>query len=444
MTDFDVIDFFTDRSLITDPYPYFDHLRAQCPITREPHHGVLAVTGYDEAVELSRDAESFSSCISVSGPLFPLPFDTDGDDITPLIEAHRHVFPMAEHMVTMDPPAHTRARALLSRLLTPRRLKENEDFMWPLADSELDTFITTGKAEFLRDYAKPFSLLVIADLLGVPEEDRAEFRQVFDTVASRPGDLDNERSVNPLTYLERKFTEYVDDRRRNPRDDVLSGLAGATYPDGSTPEAIEVVRLATFLFGAGQETTAKLLTAAVRFLAEDPALQQRLRADRSLIPSFIEETLRLESPVKSDFRLAKCHTELGGRDVPAGTVVMSILGAANRDPRKFDDPHALRVDRPNVREHIAFGRGVHACPGAPLARVEGRITLERLLDRTTDIRISPSQHGPPGTRRYTYEPTFIMRGLTSLHIEFTPATTPGHRRNQTTGSSPEGAGRRIP
>jgi cytochrome P450 len=97
-----------------------------------------------------------------------------------------------------------------------------------------------------------------------------------------------------------------------------------------------------------------------------------------------------------------------------------------------------------VREHIAFGRGVHACPGAPLARVEGRITLERLLDRTTDIRISPTQHGPPGARRYTYEPTFIMRGLTSLHIEFTPATTPGHRRNQTTGSSPEGAGRRIP
>jgi cytochrome P450 len=421
MTDFDAIDFFTDKSLLADPYAYFDHLRVRCPITREPHHGVLAVTGYDEAVELSRDVASFSSCISVSGPFFPLPFATDGDDITAQIEAHRDVFPMAEHMVTMDPPAHTRARALLSRLLTPRRLKENEDFMWPLADSELDRFLDEGRCEFLRDYAKPFSLLVIADLLGVPEEDRAEFREVFDSVAASPGALENERpALNPLTYLERKFTGYVEDRRREPREDVLSGLAAATYPDGSTPEAIEVVRLATFLFGAGQETTAKLLTAAVRFLAEDAALQQHLRADRSLIPAFIEETLRLESPVKSDFRLAKSQTTLAGHDVAAGTIVMSILGAANRDPRKFNDPHTLRIDRKNVREHITFGRGVHACPGAPLARVEARITLERLLDRTTDITICEEEHGPPDARRYDFEPTFIMRGLTGLHIQFTP------------------------
>jgi cytochrome P450 len=441
MTDFDAIDFFTDKSLLADPYAYFDYLRDQCPIRRESHHGVLAVTGYDEAVELSRDAESFSSCISVSGPFFPLPFATDGEDLTAQIEAHRDVFPMAEHMVTMDPPAHTRARALLSRLLTPRRLKENEDFMWPLADSELDRFLAAGRCEFLRDYAKPFSLLVIADLLGVPEEDRAEFRDVFDSVAGRPGAIEKEgAALNPLTYLEQKFTGYVEDRRRQPRDDVLSGLASAKYPDGSTPEAIEVVRLASFLFGAGQETTAKLLTAAVRFLAEDAALQERIRADRSLIPAFIEETLRLESPVKSDFRLAKSHTTLAGHDVPAGTIVMSILGAANRDPRKFDDPHALRIDRKNVREHITFGRGVHACPGAPLARVEGRITLERLLDRTTDITICEAEHGPPEARRYDFEPTFIMRGLTSLHIEFTPAPSVRHR-NPEADPSTAGNGR---
>jgi cytochrome P450 len=441
MTDFDAIDFFTDKSLLADPYAYFDYLRDQCPIRRESHHGVLAVTGYDEAVELSRDAESFSSCISVSGPFFPLPFASDGEDLTAQIEAHRDVFPMAEHMVTMDPPAHTRARALLSRLLTPRRLNENEDFMWPLADSELDRFLAAGRCEFLRDYAKPFSLLVIADLLGVPEEDRAEFRDVFDSVAGRPGAIEKEgAALNPLTYLEQKFTGYVEDRRRQPRDDVLSGLASAKYPDGSTPEAIEVVRLASFLFGAGQETTAKLLTAAVRFLAEDAALQERIRADRSLIPAFIEETLRLESPVKSDFRLAKSHTTLAGHDVPAGTIVMSILGAANRDPRKFDDPHALRIDRKNVREHITFGRGVHACPGAPLARVEGRITLERLLDRTTDITICEAEHGPPEARRYDFEPTFIMRGLTSLHIEFTPAPSVQHR-NPEADPSTAGNGR---
>jgi cytochrome P450 len=422
MTDFDSIDFFTDTSLVSDPYPYFDYLRARCPITREPHHGVLAITGYDEAVALSRDAESFSSCISVSGPFFPLPFTVQGNDISAQIDAHRSAFPMAEQMVTMDPPTHTGARALLSRMLTPRRLKENEDFMWPLCDRELDKILANGRSEFLWEYAKPFSLLVIADLLGVPDADREEFRAVFDTVGARPGDLERDTPApNPLVYLEHKFSTYIEDRRREPRDDVLSGMAAAKYPDGSTPEVIDVVRLATFLFGAGQETTAKLLTAAVRFLAEDRELQQRLRADRSLIPGFIEETLRLESPVKTDFRLAKADTSLAGYDVPAGTVVMSVLGAANRDPDKFDDPHTLRVDRPNAREHIAFGRGIHACPGAPLARVEGRITIERLLDRTREIRICEAEHGPAGDRRFSYEPTFVMRGLTSLHIEFTPA-----------------------
>ena len=221
-----------------------------------------------------------------------------------------------------------------------------------------------------------------------------------------------------MQYLDHKFSAYLAERRRDPRDDVLTTMATATYPDGSTPELLEVVRPATFLFAAGQETVTKLLSSAVQVLGDRPDLQQAVGENRKLVGPFIEESLRTQSPTKVDFRLARKTTTLGGVDIPAGTVLMLCLGAANRDPLKFEDPHAFRLDRKNVREHIAFGRGIHTCAGAPLARVEGVITVNRMLDRMRDITISEAKHGSAGDRRYSYEPTFLLRGLTELHIEF--------------------------
>ncbi|OMC05812.1 cytochrome [Mycobacterium sp. NS-7484] len=423
-TDYDTVDYFTDQSLVPDPHPYFDHLRSKCPVVTEPNYGVMAITGFEEATTVLKDTDTYSSCIAVAGPFPPLPFTPEGDDITDQIAAHRSQMPMFEHMVTMDPPEHTDARSLLNRLLTPKRLKENEDFMWRLADQCLDDFIADGKCEFLSAYAKPFSLLVIADMLGVPEEDHEEFRTVLG--APRPGanvgSLDHTDLVseNPLEWLDEKFIRYLEDRRKEPRDDVLTALATANYPDGSVPPVIEVVRSATFLFAAGQETTTKLLSASLRVLGDRPDIQQALRDDRSRIPVFVEEALRMDAPVKSQFRLAKKNTKLGDIDVPAGTTMMVCPGAVNRDPERFEDPHTFSLDRKNVREHIAFGRGVHSCPGGPLARVEGRVSLERILDRMADIAIDEEFHGPADDRRYTYEPTFILRGLTDLHITFKP------------------------
>ncbi|HEY7050514.1 MAG TPA: cytochrome P450 [Mycobacterium sp.] len=423
MSNFDSVDYFTDQSLIPDPHPYFDHLRTQnatcCPI----NNGVLAVTGWEAANAVYKDVESYSSCVAVAGPFTPIPFVPEGDDICAQLEEHRTEIPMYEHMVTMDPPNHTDARSLLSRLLTPKRLKENEDFMWRLADHHIDEFIADGQCEFLSAYARPFSLLVVADLLGVPEEDHDKFRTNFG--AKRPGTnigaLDHEPiATNPLEWADEMFSFYIEDRRTNPRDDVLTALATAKYPDGSTPEVKDVVRTATFLFGAGQETTAKLLSAALRVLGDRPDIQRQLREDRSTIPAFIEECLRMDSPVKSVFRMARKSTTLGDVAVPAGTTVMVSPGAANRDPQRFENPHEFRLDRRNVREHIAFSRGIHSCPGAPLARVEGRVSLERILDRMADIEIDTDRHGPAGQRSYTYEPTFILRGLTELNIKFTP------------------------
>ncbi|WP_024440565.1 MULTISPECIES: cytochrome P450 [unclassified Mycobacterium] len=422
MTDLAFVDFFSDPALAQDPYAYFDALREQNPVFREPHQGVVAVTGYQEVMAAFKDHETFSAVNAIGGPFPPLPFTPEGDDISAQIEAHRHLFPIHEHMVVMDPPAHEKARSLLSKLLTPRRLKENEDFMWQLVDQQIDQFIDNGKCEFLSEYAKPFATSAIIDLLGVPEEDRPEFLAALGAErpeGNRVGALDGEAvGLDPLKYLDDRFAGYLAARRAEPRDDVLSGMASALYPDGSTPDLSELVKPATFLFAAGQETVTKLLSASVQVLGDNPDYQQRLRENPDGIPTFIEEALRMHAPTKVDFRLVRHTTELGGVHLPAGTIVMLCLGAANRDPRKFENPHEFRPDRKNVREHIAFGRGIHTCAGAPLARVEGQITVRRLLDRMSEIRIDADFHGPTGHRNYAYEPTFLLRGLTELHIEF--------------------------
>src|SRR3954453_3964364 len=423
MSDWRTLDFFNDESLVEDPYPYFDELRARCPVLPLPHLGVVAVAGYEEIQDVYRDTDSFSSCNSVVGPYATFPVPLEGDDVSEIVAKHRDQLPMHEHMVTMDPPQHTQERALVMRLITPKRLKENEAFMWRLADQQLDEFIADGRCEFINAYAQPFAMLVVADLLGVPEGDFETFRQFF---GLQPGPgvvgagLEGRTEENALAGLDEWFEQYVEDRRREPHQDVLTSLALGTYPDGSTPPVMAVVRTATFLFAAGQETTARLLAAAIKHLAENPEIQDELRENKDRIPNFIEEALRVESPVKTDFRLAKRTATIGDVEIKAGTPVMLLNGAANRDPRRFECPHDFKIDRENALNHIAFGRGVHSCPGGPLARVEGRVSLERILDRTRDIRLSEEHHGPLGARTFNYEPTWVLRGLSKLHLEFTP------------------------
>ncbi|WP_194903869.1 cytochrome P450 [Catenulispora rubra] len=428
MNDIKTLNFFLDDDLVADPYPYYEAMRGQCPVSREPHHGVMLVTGYEEATQVLQDSERFSSCISVTGPFPGFPVPLEGDDVSALIEQHRDELPMSDQLPTFDPPTHTDHRALLMRLITPKRLKENEEAIWRLADRLLDEFLTGGQGEFINGFASPFALLVIADLLGVPEEDQQGF---IEGLRHRPrseasvGAMGEAMAHSPMEFLYARFTAYIEDRRREPRDDVLSALAAARFPDGSVPEVIDVVRIAANLFSAGQETTVRLLSTALKVIAERPDLQELLRKERHRIPNLVEESLRIESPIKGDFRLTRVPTTVGGVDLPAGTMLMVMNGAANRDPRRFDDPAVFDIERSNVRQHIAFGRGVHTCPGAPLARTEARASIERLLDRTADIRISESAHGPEGARRYSYLPTYILRGLSELHLEFTLAEEEG-------------------
>jgi cytochrome P450 len=416
---FEGLDFLTDPSLAADPYPYYDWLH-QCPVWRESTHDVVMVSGYDEAVSVWRDdRETFSACNVVSGPFPGLPVPPEGDDISPLIEQYRDTLPLHEFFASFDPPEHTDHRSLLMRLLTPKRLQQNEEFLWRLADQQIDTIVGQGGCEFVRAFGNPYTMLAIADLLGVPEDDRGRFGRANQLI----GNLENE-TFEPASIqnMERWFVEYVEARRREPRDDVLTHMALSTFPDGSTPAAVDVARVATFLFAAGQGTTVDLLSSALLMLAERPELQQILRDDPARVPAFVEEMLRYESPIKSNFRLVARTTSLGGVELPAGTNVLVMNGAANRDPRRFENPNDFHLDRPNVGEHLAFGRGIHACPGAPLARAEARIALERLLDRLRDIRLDEEAHGPADHRNFEWEPTFLLRRLRTLHLEFTPSS----------------------
>jgi cytochrome P450 len=424
MGKFETADLFNDATLVNDPHPYFEYLRSQSTVVRLPFYDVVAVVGYDEVLAVLRDEDHFSAVNSVSGPFPPLPFKPEGDDITAQIEQHRGEITFAGLIATQDLPAHGKTRALLNGMITPRRLKDNEEFMWRLADRQIDQIIGHGSFEVSKEYGVPFATLVIADLLGVPEEDHKAFGEILSGSGQIPGRLGGnaDAGFNPLEKIAMQFFQYLSDRRAAPRSDVLTELALAKFPDGSTPDLIDVVGIATFLFAAGRDTTVSLMTAALRFLTENPELQRTLRKERNRIPDFLEETLRLQGTVKGMFRLAKKPVKVGDRNIAPGTVVMLMLAAANRDPRRFERPHEFLLDRKNARDHLSFSRGIHACAGAPLARAETKVTLERLFDRTSDIQIDEAFHGPKDARRFEYAPSYMFRVLNELHVKITPAS----------------------
>lgn len=418
-------DFFTDHEILLDPYSYFDAIRAHGPVYQVPGRDYVMVTGSDELLQVMKNTRDFSSIIALQGAAAPLPFEPEGSDISAEIEANRPRFLGGDLLVNYDDQRHAFSRALLSRLFTPSRLKANEKFIAAYSEQLVGDAVANGGVELIKTISTPFVTMVIADLLGVPVEDRQIFMDAIEA-GPPPGSLDQSENdytaeTHPLVVMGAYFANYVADRRANPRDDVMSELANATYPDGATPEAMEIVNLCTFLFGAGQDTSAKLLGNAMRYIVDQPGLQDRLRREPSLIPQLLEEVLRLEGSSKQTTRLARRDTELGGVKIPAGTKVMLCLGGANRDPRRWDNPNQFELDRPRIKEHLAFGRGAHVCAGAPLARVEVRVILEKFLEHTSLIDLDEARHGPRGDRRLQYEPSFIIRGLSELHLKLTPA-----------------------
>jgi cytochrome P450 len=405
-------DFFTDPEILQDPIPYYRALHERGPVVREPHKGVFMLSRIDEILEVYTDHERFSAIVGPLGPLVDVPEPAAGESWSEVIDRRRHEIPMGDQLTSLDPPKHTRHRALAGRLFTPNRLKQNEDFILTLADALIDEIADRGEVEFSSAYARPFTLLVIADLLGVPREDHETFRGWLGGERGTVGDPRGRHAADQVfANLAPYFMRYIEERRASAGDDVMSRLASVRFSDGELPEVMDVVRLATIIFAAGQETTARLLTAGMRVLCEHPAVAEELRRDPEAIPNFVEECLRLEGPIKGSFRLALCDTRLAGVHIPAGSITMAVIGAANRDPRVFEDPDRFDPRRSNVRRNIAFGHGEHFCIGASLARTETRIGFERLLARLDDIRLVDAA-------ALSYVETFIIRGLNDLPVRF--------------------------
>ncbi len=417
-------DYFTDPSVLLDPYQYFEEMRPRGPVCQLETHDCLLVTGFAECIEVLRNPTDFSSINALASSAFPLPFTPEGSDISEQIEANRSKYIGDTLVVTYDGAHHNNVRSLLSRMFTPSRLKANEAFMNEYADSIVARVVADGQCELVKQIAAPYVTMVIADLLGVPADDRQLFEQKI-AEGQTVGSIENPDAPSDTSVLEFMggfFYRYLMERAANPGSDLLSELVTTTYPDDTKPELMELVSLATFLFAAGQDTSAKLLGNAMRYIVDIPGLQQQLRADRSLIPWMFEEVLRLEGSSKATHRLARRDTTIGGIKVPAGKAVIVALAAANRDPRRWgDDAGEFKLKRQGIREHIAFGRGSHTCAGAPLARAEVITIMNKFFDRSADIAISEARHGKPGQRHYQFEPSFILRGLDNLHLDLTPA-----------------------
>ncbi len=438
MIDYAKADFYTDHALVDDPHAYFDYLRAQGPVTLLPQRNVVAVTGYDETIKVMLDTEHFSSVNAATGPIPPLPFAPLGDDITAQVAANRAKIPFADTIVTQDGERHLQLRSLLARLFTPSRLKALDPGIRATADRLIDEFAPTGRVNLVTEYGSPFATLVIADLLGLPDATRTLFRKLLhNVIPAEMGVEDGEDPANgPFGQVGKHLFGHVVKRRvlHHPllrwigryfpggpgREDVMAELATARFPDGAQPSLIDVTALTAFLFGAGQDTTNRLLANCLKVIATRPDVQQALRDDPALIPNFVEEVLRQEGSVKAGGRLCVKTTTLGGVEIKAGTVILMSHMAANRDGARFDDPAAFDMARPKLKEHLAFGRGAHTCIGAPLARREVAVSIERLLARLGNIRLSDEHHGPPDAPRFDWEPTYILRALKALHLEFDP------------------------
>lgn len=430
---YETADWYTDVDLVDDPHSYFDFLRAQGPVVRLPGRNAVAVTGYEETIELMLDNEHFSEINAVTGGLVELPFEPHGDDITEQLATHRARIDFADQIVAEAGDRHADLRSILARLFTPSRLKALQPQLLATAESLIDEFAADGKVEIVSQYGGPYGALVISDLLGLSEKTRTKFRDLLGDSIPVPMDATKEEMMkNPLVGVGKDLFRLITQRRLAnhamlrplrallAQEDILNDLAQATYPDGTKPTLVDLTGLAAFLFGAGQDTTNRLLANGFKVIATRPDIQAELRANPKRIEDFIEELLRFDGSVKSGGRLCQKSTTLGGVEIKAGTPVLMSHMAANRDPKRFPDPHTFDMDRPKIKEHLAFGRGRHTCIGAPLARREVAVSIERLLARMHNIRLSEAQHGPEGDRHFRYEPTYVLRALHSLHLEFDP------------------------
>jgi cytochrome P450 len=388
------------------PFGLFARLRREPPVYVPKAHFFL-ISRYEDVQEVLLHPEVFSSAGS---PGVRRRVRAD------VLEIMSKGFRPVPTIQTTDPPAHQRFRALFSKAFSSRLVAQLEPDIRRIANELVDGFIRERRVELVSQFAVPFPLTVIAGWLGLPRADLPILKRWSDAIAAPLGGMiDRQQEIEcARSELEaqRYFAAKLDQRRREPRGDILSDLCNARFEGDEPLEDAEIYYLLIQLLVAGNESVRNLISSAMLLLLKHPQHMAAVRGEPALIPNFIEEALRLESPIKAFFRVAKFDTELSGVKIPAGSRLAVLFASANRDETHFADPERFDIHRENVSDHFAFGLGIHYCLGAPLARTEARIAFEILLGRLKDIRLGTGND-------FTHTPSFIFRGLEALHLEYT-------------------------
>ncbi len=387
------------------PFDVYRKARESLPVFYNERFDLWVVTRYDDIVRILKDPATFSSAQSLSV------------DATVPVEVQAVLdtgYPPTPTMVTADPPVHTRFRELVGRAFTSRRIALIEPRMREIANQLVDGFVERGRADIVRQFAYPFPMEVIAEILGVPTGDMDRFKRWSDDMSARFGPLPLERQLECArseVEFQHYFAAQLEERRSHPQRDFLTDLLNARVEGERPLDMPELLSVLKQLLIGGNETSTNLIGSAMFWLMNNPEQLQAVLNDRTRIANAVEETLRLDSPVQGLFRTTTREVEIGGVRLPKGAHLELLYASANRDERRFRDPDRFDVFRTDSSNHMAFGFGIHFCIGAQLARSEGRIALETLLNRLPNPRLADGQ-------RIEHHSHFFLRGLKQLEIEW--------------------------
>ena len=374
-----------DSGVIDDPYPFYRRLRAEAPVWEIPGTGLFTVSTFDLLAEATGRVEEFSSNISCllyrDDAGLPCRFSYGDASV--------------QALATADPPTHALHRSTVFPELVATRMAELEPDVVNLANACMTRALERRNIEFMTLIANVVPITIISRLIGFHNSDLDQLsRAAFDSTAMLSSTLTYDELIECIDRtgeIQTWIAHQLSTAKKEPRNDLLGAVARGV--NTGVLGNLEANIILHTLLSAGGESTTSLIGNAVRILAEQPDLQQHLRRDPEKIPTFLEEVLRLESPFPCSMRSIPNDTTLGAVDIPAGATVLLLWGAANRDATEFNRPDEIDLDRPTPRHHVAFGRGIHHCVGAPLARTEARNVLTVLLERTTRITLDP-EHPP--------------------------------------------------
>jgi cytochrome P450 len=384
-----------DPAVQSAPWDFYKALHRECPVYRLPENGMYVVAGYDQLNAALRDPSQFSSVLEMAGML-------QGDNAKIFLDLLRERG--WEHIPTLqrsDPPKHTRYRRIIDRAFNVKQVRSLQPRLEEVVQGLIDRFIDRGECDFVEDFAFPFPGTIIAELIGLQSGDWPRYKAWAMNVISystRVLTADELRRCAEIELeMQHTFAAIFEDRRRNPREDLMSALV--TAYEGDEPLTMhELQNVMHQLIAGGYETVPSALNHAMWHLIRFPDVTERLRADRSLMRAFIDESLRFESPVQGLYRTAASDMEVAGTAIPKGAPCIVRFGAANRDEARFEGAGRFDIDRENNNQSLAFGAGPHVCPGAVLARQEMSVALNAILDRMDEIQLArplpDPVHGP--------------------------------------------------